>query len=218
MRFSPALARFTACCLAFLLFPLAAGAQETSRARVGHEYRLIDLQPAGAGDAVEVIEFFWYGCPHCYSLEPALESWVKKLPPDAQFKRVPAILSDSWVPHARLYYAFEALGVLERVHRPFFDAIHKDRLNVASEGAMNEWLQKNGIDRKKLDDALKSFGVQAKVKRAAQLSSAYRVDGVPMLAVHGKFTVSAEQGRNPNRMLANAEQLIDIARKDLTKK
>ena len=207
--------RIFAAALIFLAVPLAASAQ----IKAGVDYaELKAAQPTESQGKVEVIEFFWYGCPHCYSLEPTLESWVKKLPADAQFKRVPAILSDSWVPHARLFYAFEALGMLDRVHKPFFDAIHKEHLNIGNESAMNDWLQKNGIDRKKLDDALKSFGVQAKVKRAAQLSAAFKVDGVPMLAVQGRYTVSAEQGRNPVRMLSNVDQLIEVARKDLGKK
>jgi thiol:disulfide interchange protein DsbA len=167
---------------------------------------------------VEVVEFFWYRCPHCYSLEPVLEAWVKKLPADVQFRRIPAVLSDNWAIDARIFYAFEAMGVLDKVHKAFFDAIHKDRLNIANEGAMNEWLKKNGIDRKKFDDAVKSFGVQAKVKRAAQLSAAYQLDGVPLLAVQGKYTVSAEQGGTQNGMLATTDHLIDVARKGLGKK
>jgi protein dithiol oxidoreductase (disulfide-forming) len=167
---------------------------------------------------VEVVEFFWYRCPHCYSLEPVLEAWVKKLPADVQFRRIPAVLSDNWAIDARIFYAFEAMGVLDKVHKAFFDAIHKDRLNIANEAAMNEWLKKNGIDRKKFDDAVKSFGVQAKVKRAAQLSAAYQLDGVPLLAVQGKYTVSAEQGGTQNGMLATTDHLIDVARKGLGKK
>jgi len=215
MAIHPNRLRVLAAALILLAAPLSALAQ----LKAGADYiEMKAPQPTETPGKVEVIEFFWYGCPHCYSLEPQLEAWVKKLPPDAQFKRVPAILSDNWVPHARIYYAFEALGVLEKVHKPFFDAIHKDRLNIANESAMNEWLQKNGIERKKLDDAVKSFGVQAKVKRAAQLSAAYKVDGVPMLAVNGKYTVSAEQSGTPNRMLSNTEQLIEVARKDIGKK
>lgn len=167
---------------------------------------------------VDVVEFFWYRCPHCYSLEPALEAWVKKLPADVHFRRVPAVLSENWAIDARIFYAFEALGVLDRVHRAFFDAIHKDRLNVASEPAMNEWLKKNGIDRKKFDEAVKSFGVQIQVKRAAQQSAAYQLDGVPMLAVQGRYTVSGEQGGSHERMLANVEQLVDMTRKGLAGK
>jgi protein dithiol oxidoreductase (disulfide-forming) len=200
--------------LAFV--PPAAQAQK----KAGTDYS--ELRPAQPVEApqgkVEVVEFFWYGCPHCYTLEPALEAWGRKLPPDVQFFRVPAVLSEPWAVHARYFYTFEALGVLEKVHKPFFDAIHKDRLIITNEQAVTEWLKKHGIERKKFDEAYKSFGVQAKVKRAAQLSSAYQLDGVPMLAVQGRYTVNAEQGGSQAGMLANVDYLIDMVRKGPAKK
>jgi len=108
--------------------------------------------------------------------------------------------------------------VLDKVHRSFFDAIHKERLIITSEPSVTEWLKKNGIERKKFDETYKSFGVQAKVKRAAQLSSAYQLEGVPMLAVQGKYTVSAEQGGSQAGMLATTDQLIEMVRKGAGKK
>lgn len=195
---------------AFAFSPAAAVAQP----KAGTDYsELKAVQPVEAKGKIEVVEFFWYRCPHCYALEPTLEAWVKKLPAGVEFRRVPAVLSDNWAIDARIYYAFEAMGIVDKVHRSFFDAIHKDRLNIANEQSMNEWLKKNGIDRKKFDDAVKSFGVQAKVKRAAQLSASYQLDGVPMLAVQGKYTVSAEQGGSQAGMLATTDYLIDLARK-----
>ena len=172
-------------------------------------------QPTESGSKVEVIEFFWYGCPHCYTLEPALEGWVKKLPADAEFKRVPAVLAAAWEPHARFFYAFEALGVLDKVHRAFFDALHRDALRIDNVEAVNQWLTKNGIDAKKFAETTRSFGVSSKVKRAAQLSAAFQVDGVPLLAVQGRYTVSAEQGGSAQGMLGTAEFLIGLARKDV---
>src|SRR5471030_709291 len=135
--------------------PPAAQAQP----KLGTDYsELKAVQPVETKGKVEVVEFFWYRCPHCYSLEQALEAWVKKLPADVRFIRIPAVLSDNWAIDARIFYAFEAMGMLDKVHRAFFDAIHRDHLNIASEPAMNEWLKKNGIERKKFDDAVKSFG------------------------------------------------------------
>ena len=209
--------------LASLLYALAATAfllpaTVLAQPAAGKDYTVLNpAQGTESPGKVEVLEFFWYGCPHCYSLEPLLEAWVKKLPADAQFRRVPAVLSNGWVPHAQAFYAFEALGVLDRVHKPFFDAIHRDRLDINKEDAMKQWLEKNGVDFKRFTDAAKSFGVQAKVKRAAQLSSGYKLDGVPMLAVQGKYTVSAEQGGSRERMLAVTEALIDLSRKDIKK-
>jgi len=186
--------------------------------RPGTDYSELKApQAVEAKGKVEVVEFFWYRCPHCYSLEPVLESWVKKLPADVQFRRVPAVLSDNWAIDAGFFYAFEALGVLDKLHKPFFDAIHRDRLDVRNEAAMTEWLKKNGIERRKFDDAYKSFGVQTSIKRAAQLSAAYQLDGVPLLAVQGKYTISAEQGGSHDGMLATTDQLIDLARKGFGK-
>ncbi len=200
---------------AFALFPPAAMAQP----RAGADYsELKAVQPVEARGKIEVVEFFWYRCPHCYNLEPVLEPWSKKLPADVSFRRVPAVLSDNWAVDAGMFYTFEALGVLDKVHKPFFDAIHKDKLDIRSEPAMTEWLKRNGIERKKFDETYKSFGVQAKVKRAAQLSAAYQLDGVPLIAVHGKYTVSAEQGGSQAGMLATTDQLIGLARKSTAKK
>ena len=191
----------------------------SAQPKAGADYtELKAAQPVEAKGKVEVLEFFWYRCPHCYSLEPVLEPWTKKLPADVQFRRIPAVLADNWATDARFFYAFEALGVLDKVHKAFFDAIHRDRLNISSEPAVTEWLKKNGIDRAKFDDAYKSFGVQAKVKRAAQLSAAYQLDGVPLLAVQGRYTISAEQGGTQNGMLETTDKVIDLARKGLGKK
>ena len=179
---------------------------------------LANVLPVDHPAKVEVAEFFWYGCIHCYHLEPTLEAWVPKLPSDAYFRRIPAVFNDRWALDAAIYYGFESLGVLGRVHRPFFDAIHKDRLKTDNPEALNEWLGRNGIDRMKLDEAMKSFGVQTKVKRAAQFSAASKIDGTPALMVQGRYTISTEQGGSKEGMLANAERLIPVVRKTLAAK
>lgn len=168
---------------------------------------------------VEVAEFFWYGCIHCFNFEPALEAWVPKLPPDAYFRRIPAVFGEPRGMHdAAIFYAFEALGVLNKLHRPLFDAIHKDRLRTDNPAALGEWLGKNGLDPKKFDAAMKSFGVQSKVKRAAQLTAGARIDGTPALMVQGRYTISAEQGGSLEGMLVNANRLIPLARKTFPNK
>jgi protein dithiol oxidoreductase (disulfide-forming) len=195
------------------LAPLAGFAQ-ARRPAPGVDYsELKPAQPVEAAGKIEVIEFFWYGCPYCYSLQPLMEKWIPRLPTDVHFRRVPAVFNDNWARDAAIYYTFEALGVLEQLHRPLFDAIHRDRLNTRDPAARNEWLAKNGVDVKKFEDAFKSFGVQSKVRRAAQLSAAYRIEGTPALAVHGRYTVSAEQGRTQDGMLSTADYLIGVARK-----
>jgi len=164
---------------------------------------------------VEIAEFFWYGCIHCYNLEPALEAWVPKLPPDAYFRRIPAVFNERWAHDAAIYYAFEALGVLGKLHRPFFDAIHKDRLKTDDRAALAQWLDRNGVDVKKFDAAMKSFGVQSKLKRAAQITAGAQIGGTPSLMIQGRYTISTEQGGGLRGLLANAEQLIPAVRKML---
>ena len=164
---------------------------------------------------VEIAEFFWYGCIHCYNLEPAVVAWLPTLPADAYFRRIPAVFNERWAIDAAIYYSFEALGLVDKLHRPFFDAIHKDRLKSDNPAALNEWLTKNGLEPQKFDATMKSFGVQSKTKRASQMTGASRIDGTPALMVQGRYTISVEQGRSGEGMLANASRLIPAVRKTL---
>ncbi len=160
-----------------------------------------------------MLEFFWYGCIHCYNLEPYIENWSKKLPPDVQFRRAPAVFNDRWALDAAIFYTLEAIGALDKVHRPLFDAIHRDRLRTESKPARDEFLQKQGVDVKKFDDAFKSFGVQSRVKRATQQTIAYKIDGTPSMAVQGKYTISADQGGSREGMLQTVDYLVGQVRK-----
>jgi thiol:disulfide interchange protein DsbA len=166
------------------LAPLAAFAQ-----RNPDYYELNPPQPVETTDKIEVLEFFWYGCIHCYNLEPKLETWLKTLPKDVEFRRVPAVFNERWGHDASIFYAFEALGVLDKVHRPLFDAIHRDRLRTDNWQSLSAWLEKQGVDAKKFETTYKSFGVQSKSKRAVRLTSGYKIDGTPAMAVHGRYTV-----------------------------
>jgi thiol:disulfide interchange protein DsbA len=157
---------------------------------------------------IEVLEFFWYGCIHCYNLEPKLEAWLKTLPKDVQFRRVPAVLSDRWGHDATIFYAFEAMGLLDKLHRPFFEAIHVNRLRTDNAASLNGWLEKQGLDPKKVNEVARSFGVQSKVKRAIRLTSDYRIEGTPAMAVHGRYTVPASDA-----MLDTVNQLVAAVRK-----
>ncbi len=116
-----------------------------------------------------------------------------------EFRRVPAVFNQRWGHDAAIYYTLEALGLVEKLHRPLFDAIHKQNLRTDSEPALSEWLQKQGVDPKKFMDTMKSFGVQSKTRRAVQQTIAYKIDGTPAMAVAGRYTVGAEPGRQPGR-------------------
>ena len=176
--------------------------------------QLNPAQPTEGGGKVEVIEFFWYGCPHCYSLEPAVVTWAKKAPSDVAFKRVPALPSESWGEGARMFYTLESMGKLEEFHQKVFDAIHKQNVNMNNKKARDEWLQKNGIDPAKYAEVEKSFTVATKVNRAKQLTYAYRVESVPRVVVNGKYVVTAEQAGGVDRVFQIVDQLVGMARKE----
>jgi protein dithiol oxidoreductase (disulfide-forming) len=192
---------------AWLVLPFAAAAQQFQYGEINPP------QPVESAGKIEVIEFFWCGCPHCYTLEPYIEAWLKQLPPDVEFRRVPAVFNQRWGHDAAIYYTLEAMGLLDKLHKPLFDAIHKSSLRTDNEAALGEWLQKNGVEPKKFMATLKSFGVQSKTRRAVQQTLAYKIDGTPAMAVAGRYTVSAEQGRTQQGMLQAVDSLVAMARK-----
>jgi thiol:disulfide interchange protein DsbA len=184
------------------LAPLAALAQRPNYVELNPP------QPVETTDKIEVLEFFWYGCIHCYNLEPKLETWLKTLPKDVEFRRVPAVFNQRWADDASIFYAFEAMGLLDKLHRPFFDAIHRDRLRTDNWQNLSAWLEKQGVDTKKFETTVKSFGVQSKTKRAIRLTTGYKIDGTPAMVVHGRYTVPSSEG-----MLGTVNQLVAQIRK-----
>ena len=178
--------------LALLALACVAGAAHAQdvRARQNLEYRLISPQPVQTGDRIEVIEFFWYGCPYCNELQPALERWIRRKPADVALRRVPAILRDSWAPHARIYYTLEELGEVERLHLKVYESYHLERLHMSKPDVVVEWAAKNGIDRKRWLEAYGSSAIDAKVQHAKELSAAYTVQVTPTLVVDGRYLTS----------------------------
>jgi len=181
----------------------------------GVEYRnLATPQPTDTPGKIEVVEFFWYGCPHCYNFEPVLTPWVKKLPKDVQFRHVPAMFNEEYAQGARAFYALEAIGEEDRLHKALFDAVHTGaRLRVGDEAALTEWLGKQGVDTKKFAAAYRSFSVEGKLKRAAQLTQAYKIDGVPSMAVNGKYVVNTDNVKSFEHLLSITDFLIEQSRK-----
>lgn len=177
---------------AALLVTLAA-AGTAAAAVAGKDYT--PVSPPQATDdksKVEVIEFFSYGCPHCHDFEPILEKWAKGLPKDVEVKRVPITFGrDVWVPLAKMYYTLEAMGELERMHAKVFNAMHNERVPFNNEQTQFQWMAANGLDGKKYQDTYKSFAVHSKTMRAQQIAAAYKVNGVPAVAVNGKYMTSA---------------------------
>ena len=204
--------------IAFLALSLVAGSALAAELTAGKEYALLpQIQPTDAKGKIEVTEFFWYGCPHCHDFEPVLNAWLKTLPKDVAFRRVPADFG-RWTGGAKLFYALEAIGEEDRVHKELFDAVHADRLNFNSEPVVTDWLVKKGIDRKKFSEAYNSFTVQSKVSRAQQLTRAHALNGVPTIVIGGKYFTSNSMSGSFEALPAIMDQLIAKVRAEQGRK
>ena len=166
--------------------------------------------PAGK---IEVVEFFWYSCPHCNAFEPKLVSWIKKLPPDVMIRRVPVAFRDDFVPQQRLFYTLEAMGKLDELHNKVFSTIHGDKQAIDKEASITAWAEKNGVDKVKFAELYNSFSVQSKARKAVQLQNAYKVEGVPALGIAGRFYTDGSLAGNMDRALQVTDYLIAEVRK-----
>ena len=204
--FSAAVGSAVAACA---MAPAMAQAQG-GKLEAGADYLVLDKRvpsdvPAGK---VEVIEFFWYSCPHCHAFEPTLEAWVKRAPAQVLLRRVPVAFRDDFVPQQRLYYALEALGLVEKLHAKVFAAIHAQKLQLVKGDAIADWVATQGVDKAKFVDQYNSFSVSTKATRATQLQNMYRVEGVPAMGVAGRFYTDGTLARNMERVLQVVEFLM----------
>ena len=163
-------------------------------------------------DKTEVAELFWYGCGHCFSLEPIISEWKKTLPQDAYFRPVPAFFGGVWNTHGQLYYTLESMNKLEDTHQAVFQAIHNEKKRLATQEEIIEFLEPYGIDEKAFERAWSSMGVRAKMAQAERLSKAYRATGVPTLVVNGKYRIEAAMVGGFEEMLKVAEYLVEQER------
>jgi thiol:disulfide interchange protein DsbA len=180
----------------------------------GDDYTVLETRapveaPAGK---VEVLEFFWYSCPHCNAFEPTLAAWIKKLPKDVAFRRVPVAFRDDFIPQQRLYYALDALGLVEQLHAKVFAAIHTEKLDLSKPPAILEWAAKQGVDKAKFSEQFNSFSVASKASKGAQLQNSYRVEGVPALGVAGRFYTDGTLAKGMERALKVVESLVAVVR------
>ncbi len=192
----------------------------------GSHYELHEQpQPTESGKKVEVIEFFWYACPHCFHLQPSLAAWLKRKPADVEFRRIPAVLQDSWMQLARTYYTIEALGLVDKLHQGVFDAIHEQKIFdprylLRDQKPLFDWVASKGVDRQKFVDTYNSFAVTSRTNRAVDLTRNYDVPYTPVLVVDGRYLISPSMkgNSNPNgstnydKFLENLDQLIAQAR------
>lgn len=212
-RFDPHRRQFTHYLLAGLAFtalPARANAPEW-----------LPITPPQFGDSpgkIEVLEFFSWGCSHCRDFNPLVNRWAARLPKDVAFRKVPVSFGRAaWSNLARMFYALESLNELRRLEEAVFTAIHDRRSNLYTEASALDWVKRQGVDGRRFSEAFKSFSTETRVARAEQLSRAYKVDGVPLLTVAGRYKVVGQNGRGHDGLLAVADDLIARARREGTK-
>ncbi len=202
----------------------AAGAVWAQRVPVqpvaGRDFQVLDpaLPVEAPAGKIEVLEFFWYSCPHCNAFEPLLQAWLKQLPKDVAFRRVPVAFRDDFVPQQRLYYALEALGLVDKLHAKVFQAIHAQGQRLATLEQIAPWVSGQGVAQERFVQAYNSVDVSNKARRATQWQDAYRVEGVPAMGVAGRFLTDGsmvpdyETGPNGKRVasMRRALQVVDV--------
>ncbi|MCG8104868.1 MAG: thiol:disulfide interchange protein DsbA/DsbL [Candidatus Thiodiazotropha endolucinida] len=182
----------------------------TAYADWGESYDPIDppIATTAPDGKIEVIEFFWYGCPHCYQMEPQLEAWLESKPENVSFIRVPAPLNNKWTVHAQFFYAAEILGLTEKLHIPLFEALHDKKRRLYDKDSLIGFAVEQGVDKQKFIDALNSFGVYVKVQNAKKLGQRYQLDGVPAIGINGKYKTSGSLAGSYSKMFEIVSQLV----------
>lgn len=175
----------------------------------GTDYLLVEKRAAveAPADKIEVVEFFWYSCPHCNAFEPTFEAWRKRVPKDLVVRRVPVAFQDSFVPQQRLFYALEAMGLVDQLHAKVFAAIHVEKQDLSRGDAIADWVAKQGVDKTKFLAQYNSFSASTKASRGTQLQNAYKVEGVPALGVAGRFYTDGTLAKSMERALKVVEFL-----------
>jgi len=183
--------------------------------RAGTDFLVLD-KPApveAPTGKVEVVEFFWYSCPHCNSFEPALEEWIKKAPKDVAVRRVPIAFRPDFEPQQRLYYVLEAMNKVDELHKKVFYAIHVEKQMLNTPDLIAAWAEKQGLNKAKFLETYNSFSVATKARKATQLQDAYKIDGVPALGVAGRYFTSGSMAQTMGRALLVTDYLIAQVRK-----
>lgn len=172
-------------------------------------YELVSpAQPTHDVNKVEVIEFFWYGCPHCFDFEPTLAKWVKSLPKNVEFIRQPAVFSDLWGKHAKAYYTAEALGIVDKIHQDFFDTIQIKKEHLETEEQLAKFFAAHGVAEADFKKAYNSFPVDMKVRQAATTAAKYGISGVPAIVINGKYKTSGPVAGSHEKMIEIMDKLI----------
>ena len=181
----------------------------------GFDYRILPVaQVVETKGKIEVIEFFWYGCPHCYDFEPELSAWLKRQPKDVSFRRVPVAFRDDFMPHSQLFYALEAMGKGDALNEKVMYAMHKENKRLLTENEIADWVASQGIDRNSFLATYRSFAVISKARAARQMADAYRIDGVPTVVMQGRYVTSPSIAGTKAKAIAVMDYLEQKIRKD----
>jgi len=175
----------------------------------GKHYKKLAPVATSTGDKIEVLEFFWYGCPHCYTFEPYVSAWKKTKPANVEFFRVPAVFRPDWEVQARAYYALSNMGVIEDVHMKIFSAMHKDKKRLNKLELLADFVEKHGVDRQKFMAEANSFAVDGMVRKAKKKQSDFKIQGVPSVAVNGKYLTSGSMSGSYDNLIKIMDYLIE---------
>jgi protein dithiol oxidoreductase (disulfide-forming) len=178
----------------------------------GRNYRLITQQPVADPSRIEIIDFFFYGCPFCNELRPMLERWRKTLPADVVFRRAPTVRRDTWVPLARTYYTLERLGEIERLHEEVYKGYHDEELSMSRPEVMADWAQRHGIDREHWLKVYHSDEVTRLVEQARRMTQDYDIQGTPSVVINGRYLTSSGMTDDVKLVVPVAEQLLRMVR------
>lgn len=178
--------------------------------------RLSKPQPTAVSNKVEVVEIFWYGCPHCKDFEPYLNQWLENKPDDVDFKRMPAVFRQDWLAHAKAYYTADELGVIDKVHSPLFNAIHERGKRLDSEGSLKQFFMQQGVDGDAFTKAYNSGTVESQIKKSLAMLRRYEVTGVPAVIINGKYQTSGPIAGSYEGMIEAMDELIERERKAQT--
>jgi len=179
----------------------------------GQDYvELSNPQPTSTADKIEVVELFWYGCPHCYKLEPYIEEWLVSKPDDVEFVRMPGIASKRWELLAKAYYTAELLGILDKTHNALFEALHKEKRKITNEAALQDFFADYGVSAEEFKSTINSFAMNVKINNAIQMSRRYAITGVPTLVVNGKYRTSMGMAQGSENVIKVVNYLIEQER------
>jgi len=199
--------------LALLIVVVMPGSAQSREFQEGKEYLLLGTpQPTSTGDKIEVVELFWYGCPHCFDLEPLVQAWLKHKPEDVELVRMPAVLGPRWELLAQAYYTADLLGITDKIHPALFKAIHEKNMKINDEAALQAFFVDQGVAADDFKKTFNSFAVAVKMNNTRQMTRRYKITGVPTIIVNGKYSTGARQAGSNQAVFEVVDYLVEKER------